>query len=496
MAEPKGPSTHVDAISPASLIGGEEMKPKTPVSPNLSASPTPQPKQGIFRLPPRGERLKRARAAGTAFISVLALAWTIIGVIWTGESLQLQRDALSLQKNALTIQMLSLCMDFWSNPDVLNFDVLCTQAFAAESLPRIYSSHITPLPSITTTYSGPKTSLPPTTGTGSEAGSTLLTSGSPAMSAPSPGVVPSVSPAPVVKGEDPDPKRYAKKAKAAVGVSIRCAVPVRAMAVPPQKIERWMKRNEVVESFLYAPSPAACKSGREKSPQMPSPALSSVSSIVRPQGSVFAGQSPALAYRSLPNLRSGSIHTSSAFESQIDVDARPRYTQDKEERLREHIFRAETSIGYSSSESSDKLYDLGVLLIAQGRYKTAEEVIRRLVESHESQSGDGDGDGVDKLKALDLLGQVLGRQGLYIKAERLCRQSLKRYERVLGLEHPHTLTSIYHLAFLFHRQRYYPAALELYQRAYSGYVKALGAQHPTTVTCFNHYESAAKYIEI
>ncbi|KAH8710083.1 hypothetical protein GQ44DRAFT_776742 [Phaeosphaeriaceae sp. PMI808] len=61
---------------------------------------------------------------------------------------------------------------------------------------------------------------------------------------------------------------------------------------------------------------------------------------------------------------------------------------------------------------------------------------------------------------------------------------------VLGLKHPDTLTSVYYLAFLFHRQQNYPAALELYQRAYSGYVKALGARHPTTVACFNHYESA------
>ena len=57
------------------------------------------------------------------------------------------------------------------------------------------------------------------------------------------------------------------------------------------------------------------------------------------------------------------------------MSKRPRYRQDEEERLREQISRAETSIGTSSMESSDKLYDLGVLLIAQGRYKTAEEVI-------------------------------------------------------------------------------------------------------------------------
>jgi hypothetical protein len=35
---------------------------------------------------------------------------------------------------------------------------------------------------------------------------------------------------------------------------------VRDSKVEPQKIDRWMKRNDVPETFLYAPSPAACKS--------------------------------------------------------------------------------------------------------------------------------------------------------------------------------------------------------------------------------------------
>jgi hypothetical protein len=34
---------------------------------------------------------------------------------------------------------------------------------------------------------------------------------------------------------------------------------VRGDEVEPQKIERWMKRHDVMESALYAPSPAACK---------------------------------------------------------------------------------------------------------------------------------------------------------------------------------------------------------------------------------------------
>jgi len=34
---------------------------------------------------------------------------------------------------------------------------------------------------------------------------------------------------------------------------------VRGNVVEPGKIDRWMKRNGVAESMIYAPSPTACK---------------------------------------------------------------------------------------------------------------------------------------------------------------------------------------------------------------------------------------------
>ncbi|KAH8745009.1 hypothetical protein F5883DRAFT_588450 [Diaporthe sp. PMI_573] len=113
---------------------------------------------------------------------------------------------------------------------------------------------------------------------------------------------------------------------------------VRGGQVEPQKIERWMKRHDVAESFLYAPSPAAstpsavgCHTISERgspatvsvyrpvasvsspggtylaaqSPQMPSPALS-VSSIVRPQASAFAWQSPTVVHGFLVELQAAS----------------------------------------------------------------------------------------------------------------------------------------------------------------------------------------------
>ncbi len=39
---------------------------------------------------------------------------------------------------------------------------------------------------------------------------------------------------------------------------------VRGSQVEPPKIERWMKRHHVVDSFLYKPSPAVCKFARDR----------------------------------------------------------------------------------------------------------------------------------------------------------------------------------------------------------------------------------------
>ena len=66
-------------------------------------------------------------------------------------------------------------------------------------------------------------------------------------------------------------------------------------------------------------------------------------------------------------------------------------------------------------------------------------------------------------------------------------------KKVVGREHPDTLTSVYGLAFVFDQQQCYVAALELYQRSYEGYVKVLGVTHPTTVACLSHYEFARKW---
>jgi hypothetical protein len=84
----------------------------------------------------------------------------------------------------------------------------------------------------------------------------------------------------------------------------------------------------------------------------------------------------------------------------------------------------------------------------------------------------------------------------YNEARGRHRRALGGYEKVPGREHPKTLTSVYHLAFLLYQRQHYSAARGLYKRAYYGYVNILGPVHPTTLACFNHYTSAINYEEV
>jgi tetratricopeptide (TPR) repeat protein len=84
---------------------------------------------------------------------------------------------------------------------------------------------------------------------------------------------------------------------------------------------------------------------------------------------------------------------------------------------------------------------------------------------------------------------VLQYQGEYEEAEVLHREALKRREKILGMDHPDTLTSVYNLAFVLHQMKRYDDSSELYQRASNAFEMALGQSHPATIACNNHYNS-------
>ena len=76
-------------------------------------------------------------------------------------------------------------------------------------------------------------------------------------------------------------------------------------------------------------------------------------------------------------------------------------------------------------------------------------------------------------------------------------RSLAGRQKALGLEHPHTLTSMNNLALLYQHQGKHTDAEPLYREALAGCQKALGLQHPHTLTSMNNlawsYQYQGKY---
>lgn len=183
---------------------------------------------------------------------------------------------------------------------------------------------------------------------------------------------------------------------------------------------------------------------------MPSPAMS-VSSIVQLQYSAFAGQSPAFIHRTLPSLQVSSFSSSSVPRNALELNAQTRYRGDEKERLREQYLTAEMSPSGSSLGIPGMLYKIRLVLIAQERYRAADNVARRRFNSYEGQRGDSDRD-TNTLKAMDLLGQVPDLQGSYSKAEKLFRRALQGRKNMSGSEHPMTLASTRNLALTYMTQ--------------------------------------------
>lgn len=82
--------------------------------------------------------------------------------------------------------------------------------------------------------------------------------------------------------------------------------------------------------------------------------------------------------------------------------------------------------------------------------------------------------------------------GQYEAAREMNQSTLKAREKVLGREHPDTLTSVYCLADLLAKQHMFEESLSLYKRACDGYSIVLGEHHPTTRACRQHYSEVLK----
>ncbi|KAF5605945.1 kinesin light chain 2 [Fusarium subglutinans] len=263
---------------------------------------------------------------------------------------------------------------------------------------------------------------------------------------------------------------------------------VRGREVDAGKIDRWMERNDVPRNDLYAPSPAAfnCRTISERGSLAHSPALSemgltfssggitpvaqspmasspalSLRGIIQGRGSTFTGQSPAPFYQALPALRPASDPSATSpvhpLPSSTLNSRQYRYKQADEDRLRSELSVAETLFGSEHVETLRVLAVLTEVLLDQGRYKSAEEMIRRAIAGYQKTIGGHD---IRTLDVLELLGQVFAWQGRYQQASKLQEELLETKRVALGDEHRSTVSCMALLSRVYRNQyRWEKAAL-------------------------------------
>jgi tetratricopeptide (TPR) repeat protein len=128
-------------------------------------------------------------------------------------------------------------------------------------------------------------------------------------------------------------------------------------------------------------------------------------------------------------------------------------------------------------------------LYHRGEYAAAEEISRDALDRREKVLGL---EHPHTLTSVSNLGSVLESQGKYEEAEAMHRQALKGREKVLGPEHPHTLTSVSNLGLVLKSQGKYKEAEAMHRRDLEGPEKVLGPEHPDTLTSVSNLGSVLK----
>ncbi|KAM6516645.1 hypothetical protein FALCPG4_014823 [Fusarium falciforme] len=136
------------------------------------------------------------------------------------------------------------------------------------------------------------------------------------------------------------------------------------------------------------------------------------------------------------------------------------------------------------------LTNIGWYRWMRGRYEEAEQMHRRALDGCEKVLGR---EHPDTLTSVSNLASVLQSQGKYAEAELMNRRVLEGSEKVLGGEHPDTLTSVNNLGLVLQYQGKYEEAEPMNRRALEGREKVLGREHPDTLASVGNLASVLQY---
>jgi hypothetical protein len=141
------------------------------------------------------------------------------------------------------------------------------------------------------------------------------------------------------------------------------------------------------------------------------------------------------------------------------------------------------------ARSLDTLSGLAAMLHAQGRFGEAEEVERQILESSERVLGS---DHPDTLSSMNNLAQTLYAKGDRARAQELQEQVVEAMARLQGKEHPDTLTSTNNLAQTLKAQGDLARAQELEKQVLETRARLQGKEHPDTLMSMNNLAQTLK----
>ncbi|RPA89592.1 TPR-like protein [Choiromyces venosus 120613-1] len=137
----------------------------------------------------------------------------------------------------------------------------------------------------------------------------------------------------------------------------------------------------------------------------------------------------------------------------------------------------------TDSIGEDLMLFMGRYFFYIGFYGQAATMVRRALEGREKVLGPDHPDTLTSVNNLASLLRALGRHG---ESETMSRRALEGREKVLGPDHPDTLTSVNNLASLLQTLGRHGESETMSRRALEGYEKVLGPDHPNTLTSVNN----------
>lgn len=136
------------------------------------------------------------------------------------------------------------------------------------------------------------------------------------------------------------------------------------------------------------------------------------------------------------------------------------------------------------------------MLRDQGRFRSAEETIRRAISAYKTK----DGDDLYSLKAKWILGSILYCEGHYDRAEKLLIETLAYAKSILGLNHETTLTVMSALSTVYILQDRLDEAEDLTFEVLNRHIKTFGEEDPFKTSVYMHnvatvYAQQRRYTE-